>query len=96
MKKRYWLRGGIIGVAIFVVFLVISNVTGYIGVVNYNLECLVPPCGSVGQFYFLGITFLKAPQFWSFILLFLLASFLLGLILGWLYGKIKNRSTPKS
>ena len=65
MGKRYWLRGGMYGLAISVVLFLIT-----VSVSDQGLQFLI---------------LLALPIVAVFLIV-------LGLVIGWLYGKIKNRN----
>lgn len=96
MKKRYWLRGGIIGLIIFGVLIALT---------------ILVPHGDMGNLPGWILLFLALPVYImlgilerfssfrsgfgpisGFLILTIPYSFVFGSILGWLYGKIKNRN----
>ena len=102
-NKRYWLRGGLIGL-FFPLFLIVivqavhysglGNFPGFANLVNQiviffmiignPIGLLIEKifhCGSEGLACAIG----------SFILSGLITYMLIGIILGWLYGKFKNK-----
>ncbi len=87
MQKRYWLRGGVIGILIpsLALFIPIGSL------VIAPLRVLTHPVLYAFHYYF-GIT---SNPFIPLVMVFVFY-FIVGAILGWLYGKFKNRSLPKS
>lgn len=72
MNKEYWLKGGIIGFILSVIYVFLSSFGNFISV-----------DGSINGF--IG----------DLLLMFLVMipfGFLPGVIIGWIYGKIKNRN----
>jgi hypothetical protein len=65
-QKKYWLRGGVIGIIIYILAVLIVFTT------------------TMDKGEYAGF----APFFWS---IYFSPIILLGLLFGWLYGKIKNR-----
>ena len=97
--KRYWLRGGIVALIIGAIYAVI-----YLVAYNYfNIEIWN---WGIAPGIFLGIMFsvLLGCDFWggsnvgycvslqviSFVVVTLIIYFIVGMFLGWLYGKIKK------
>ncbi|MCR4334237.1 MAG: hypothetical protein NUV47_00705 [Patescibacteria group bacterium] len=83
MQKRYWLRGGIVGLiaSIFVV-LVTSSICSDFYRIGPAYPTDQPVCYS-----------LIVNGIWQEIAILV---FLLGLVIGWIYGKDKNRNIPNS
>ncbi|OGI99689.1 hypothetical protein A3H53_00930 [Candidatus Nomurabacteria bacterium RIFCSPLOWO2_02_FULL_40_10] len=90
MNKRYWLRGGIAGL----IFVILSS---FFMLANRDFaESLVlsPPIiwlNSMISYSLYFIFGLKMPSFLTSYILWI-DYFTIGVILGWLYGKIKNRN----
>lgn len=112
-KKRYWLRGGIIGIIIWLVLIGLFNISGLFfdcGATTYLGEGA--SCWNIVQeiiitiFYILSFPFIilgANPNLSSVgpsgVLWFWIGSFisfvLWGLIIGFIYSKIKNRKKSK-
>lgn len=99
MKKKYWLVGGIIGLVLYVLLTIIlipfgsSSCGGGFFCVYYwfyptliTLPVTYPFAGLVSKFNQSGIFILIGA---------VLVYFIVGAIIGWSYGKIKNRSKIK-
>jgi len=82
-NKKYWLRGGMIGIGIFLIVFIILDVYSnvctkeYCGLAIWGLA--LPWENYLGQNLTLGI------------LLNFFCSFVVGALIGWIYGKIKRR-----
>ena len=88
----YWLKGGIIGILISLVFLASSYFTGQIKIVSYINQCLIPPCSSDLHFYlFSNSNFLFVREFLISMIVILICCFIIGSFIGWIVGKIKSR-----
>jgi len=75
-QKRYWLRGGVMGLIISVIALIIIEVaTKCVGI-----------CPRFSAFL---------PEIIFIYGVFIIGGILLGILIGWLYGKIKNRNKDK-
>ena len=89
MKKRYWLRGGILGFSIGIVLWIYKYI--------YYVE---PRCDFLVDYKFFtnyevtlsGCNFLLKTDFYKSVFVL----FVLGALFGWLYGKIKNRNLSPS
>ena len=110
--KRYWLRGGIIGLAVAVVtiLVLISSSSLSANDVDIRLKPGVidsldyyPPSGVLVEIAKVSQVILRILS-WPFIFLpglpvvfgitfLIIHAFLIGALLGWLYGKIKNRKS---
>ncbi len=105
-KKIYWLRGGVISLTILIIFFVIADkmsgsctFKGVIDVVdacydkmNLILDPIFSSIRSLDFLYYLIQPFMPSdPGRWGHIYTQWLSFFLIGAILGWIYGKIKNR-----
>ncbi|OGI93579.1 hypothetical protein A3A03_00415 [Candidatus Nomurabacteria bacterium RIFCSPLOWO2_01_FULL_40_18] len=88
-QKRYWLRGGIVGLILVFIILILSGI--------YFFFCF----RSYGELpsYCSSINFLNYPEHYLLFLDSLVSNLAFyigfGVILGWLYGKIKNRNIVK-
>ena len=87
-QKRYWLRGGIIGLIIGVVVDLwfassMRCISSYLNA-DGTMGSMCP--GKLDLF----LTSLKVDTIYYILTLFVII--LVGLLLGWLYGKIKNRN----
>lgn len=71
-QKRYWLRGLLVGIAVYV-FLVLYS-------------CLIINVGATPADTLVGVVL-----FYTTIVLIPIMPF--GLLIGWIYGKIKNRKS---
>lgn len=107
MGKKYWQRVGIIGfiVGILVVVL-LPTICPYITYDLHASNAGSSGCNILWQFTSIPILlvsiisfsiadFLNIPESWSAFLLactFIIIFTLLGILIGWLYGKIKNRT----
>jgi len=92
MKRRYWLRGGIIGLLIAVSLLVFI---GFLPVYCIGLSENGTACKSPQGFeaFTYNINSLLNSGILAY---FFLLPTALGIIVGWLYGKIKNHKKPVS
>ncbi|OHA25903.1 MAG: hypothetical protein A3C06_00415 [Candidatus Taylorbacteria bacterium RIFCSPHIGHO2_02_FULL_46_13] len=81
MKKRYWLRGGITGLVISIIFLIYFNLIS---------QCIGDCPDFKLDFKFQDIWIALAVMYGGTTV----GSFIGGSIIGWLYGKIKNRKKP--
>ena len=93
MQKRYWLRGGIAGL-IFVIlasFLMLANRDLAESLILSTPIMWVNSLISYGLYFIFGskMSFLASYIVWP-------EYFIIGAIIGWLYGKIKNRSIHNS
>lgn len=83
--KKYWLRGGIIGIAIGVFFSIYQSTRNWCVGSYLNLDgtmgSVCPPVNILDNMIMLAI-----PE-----LLTILVLFIVGSIAGWIYGKIKTR-----
>lgn len=85
MTKKYWLRGGVTGVILALCAVILP----------YVFQCIDDPICNAAEFIndFGGLADWLGPGLsLLFLLLNVLPGFLLGTLLGWLYGKIKNRN----
>lgn len=82
-QKRYWLRGGVIG---GVIGLLISIRLAF-GLANFTCQF---SGGCVNDFPRL-LTFLHPSSFVTAFILILPPCIIVGMIMAWIYGKIKNR-----
>jgi hypothetical protein len=99
--KRYWLRGGVIAALVFLV----ANLLYYyfsfcrqIGLMfSANQQGLIgsPAPGTAFFDYWRNLPnyCFHSPNFMTFIIQPLIWTIIIGVILGWLYGKIKNKSS---
>jgi hypothetical protein len=96
-KKRYWFRGGILALLLYVVITAILIPFGDIDYLCssflYFSEWLIPPFICIDLLYInliligiFGISFR-----FLLIIIPIIVYFLIGTLLGWIYGKIKNR-----
>ncbi len=107
MQKRYWLRGGIIAFVVGLLAVVLlPKICPYITFDLHGSDAGTPICNSIWPFTFIPIllvaiiafsvgSFLNLPESsFSFLLgcTFIIIFTLLGMLIGWLYGKIKNRN----
>lgn len=93
MKKNYWLRGGLIAEAILAVFVLVIYLSGQIQIVNYQVKCFIPPCWKEFHYYFFASdSFLRTPEIINYAMLSMVSVFLVGAILGLVYGKIKHEN----
>ena len=88
----YWLKGGILSAIIFVIFFLLaiyidSKYGGHPGLVIFPL---IPILSGLFTLNVSGIKF-----FIIAIPISLIFWFIVGAIIGWIYGKIKNRNTPQ-
>jgi len=91
-QKRYWLRGGVTGLGIFIVFSILSLLIDKIfGPGDYGItlnEILVYfPFGYIYE----SLTNKIFPMLLIFVINLLIFS-AVGVLIGWLYGKIKDRN----
>lgn len=88
MNKKYWLRGGVIG--IIVGFLLLK--TPLIYLISYPISFIVKL--AINNFDFLlngnGFIFYTAVITYSTVFI---GMFFVGSIFGWIYGKLKNRDS---
>lgn len=104
----YWLRGGIVGsslnILLFVLILVIAKIFGdYALILAFTIVPFVSPFFfGVSPLFFLDLSLpynLNIPFFvYQFlnILIPLIVYFVIGAIIGWIYGKIKVRNQNKN
>ncbi len=89
MNKKYWLRGGIVGGAVGLLLLFISiSVDNPQGVSLFILEFFRSTIFKIYLFLSLGG---MAALFWM-PLMYVLFGLMIGIIIGWIYGEIKNRN----
>ncbi len=81
-KKRYWLRGGITGIVLAIVFFILQIMLG-LDCMKYSFHTIEPSfiCGSFELLYSFEVFRLFVSP---------VGLIILGLIIGWLYGKIKS------
>src|SRR3989338_8599372 len=93
-KWPYWLSTGTHVSFLLVLVVSVLYFVGAIKVVPYVLQCLVPPCSEVLHVYVLGTGPIVRDEAQLALcgLLLLIGSFIVGVIVGWLYGKIKAPS----
>ncbi len=102
MNKRYWLKGAMIAVIIHIVLsLIILSITGLNPIGNKDLIGLAFPNVFLGvpMYWLFGIPIawimnILGNDFfgrWSMLWWLLLYWFAVGALIGWIYGKIKNR-----
>ena len=95
MNKKYWLRGALIGVIIYLLLFIIWTIISeqLIGFVAVDIITLVAFLPASILFFVLGIYFEKSPLLYPIIYALLAGQgFVIGAIISWLYGKIKNRN----
>ena len=87
-NKRYWLRGGTICLVLMLVIMLLTALTPIrcIGLSQDGTACVSPQGIEAFLININGMLHYKA------IIYVLLPSFLLGSILGLMYGKIKNKN----
>jgi len=88
-EKRHWLRGGIVSLVLFLILLVLSIVSPSSdmgNVFHYVLLLMGFPVYFLSRF--IPISF---GPFTSFSVLIIPYSFVVGALIGWIYGKIKKR-----
>lgn len=88
-NKKYWLRGGVVGLVISILFLFVLSLWpgGCIGLSEDGRAC-VP---LKGMDLFLDNINLLIEHIGYVILYLAIPCILVGILFGWLYGKIKNR-----
>ena len=91
---NYWLKGGILSAIIFVIvfllaFYLDATYGGHPGLLIFPLIPLI----ILSSLFNLDISLTNS--FIIVILLLLFFWFIVGAIIGWMYGKIKNRNTPQ-
>ncbi len=80
--KRYWLRGGIIGIILAILYFPFQAMLGLGCMKSFNLKEPSFICDSFTALYSSNfLRFLFSP----------LGLIILGLIIGWIYGRSKNR-----
>jgi hypothetical protein len=85
MQKRYWLRGGIIISVLYLVLAVAAIFGSHPNAAAVNSINMISPAQYFIPYNILGnmpLVFFIGFFFW----------FVIGVVLGWLYGKIKNRN----
>jgi len=87
MQKRYWLRGGAIAVLVCSILFLGSYITGYTHTVTSD-ELRFSVIGIAG--------YLSVEESIYYVASVLMVTFLVGSVLGWIYGKMKNRSDHNS
>ena len=94
-KWPYWLRGGAHLSFAFVVIFLLVYLLGLVKISTYTVQCLIPPCWDVLHVYVGSVgPFVRNPEQLALIALMVLVSaFIAGAIIGFLYGKIKNRKS---
>ena len=85
MKKRYWLNGGIAGTIIAIIISI------YFASQNSCIGLYANPNGTFGTVCPKVNIFLNLQNSIYIELITVIVFFLVGALLGWLYGKIKNR-----
>lgn len=80
-QKRYWLRGGIIGLVIVIVN---SIFVGPFGLIGYFL---IPTRSLLSYFVIIG-----NPSSPTLLIAYLITGFIYGAIIGLIYGKIKRKN----
>jgi len=90
----YWLKGGIIGLILGVLYF-LANLVFSLGCMGwYNgieTSSICPLVDSIFKFGLLRIIFFPFALFTDEYLILLLNSAILFAVIGWIYGKIKNR-----
>ncbi|OHA24032.1 MAG: hypothetical protein A3B11_01575 [Candidatus Taylorbacteria bacterium RIFCSPLOWO2_01_FULL_44_26] len=92
-QKRYWLRGGVIFLSIYALLQIISMLTelnnGSVAIIFYIINS---PTWSVLSLFVNQNTYTALHSFFVIIPFSAVLYFIVGSILGWIYGKIKNRN----
>lgn len=108
MKKRYWLRGGIIGLLIPILIIIIMVIKDFV-VLGYLNISLGTPMWEQNILHFVQVVFglhsltygsmfgAQTTELGTDIInimwgIILVAPIILGAFLGWLYGKFKNKN----
>ena len=86
MKKRYWLRGGMVGLVLGVILDLWLLTQGACVGLNADGTSICPT--KLSDIFLIDLK--MTPVYFHFIVVITL--FLVGIIIGWLYGKIKNRN----
>jgi len=94
-QKKYWLRGGIVSVILGLVVLIFCYYTKILTIaIGAMVVCIKAPCPQPLPFIF--TLFNVYIYSWQKLLLaatlFFVVLFVVGAIVWWLYGKIKNRA----
>jgi len=94
-QKRYWLRGGIIGVTGISLISLGLAMLGLVVLVDNTFWTFAeylgsPIISSLCSGWCIGTGIIVGSP------IFIVETFIIGAILGWIYGKIKNRNHPKS
>ena len=93
-QKRYWLRGAIVAVMIHIgLSLILLSITGLHPTDNNDLIGLVFPNVLLGLLFVDFLPDIFGP--WSVLCWLVLFWFMVGSFIGWIYGKIKNRSAAR-
>ncbi len=90
-QKRYWLRGGI---AIAILSLIIGLFYISDGSRSDIVTAIYSPAIIVAYMNG-GLFSSNQPSIFQLLIFIILNGFIYGLVLGWLYGKIKNKVTTK-
>lgn len=106
-QKRYWLRGGITSLIVLITFFIIEHLVsnscstkGVVAIVDAcydKIDLVFDPIYSIIHssdfIYYLVLPFAgKDPSGWGHIWTQWPSFFVIGSFIGWIYGKVKNRS----
>ncbi|OHA39991.1 MAG: hypothetical protein A3G59_03655 [Candidatus Taylorbacteria bacterium RIFCSPLOWO2_12_FULL_47_20] len=95
----YWVRGGIIAVALSLLAIIALYFSGLIRVVSYTVQCLVAPCWNELHFYIFNTNIIRTQEF-VFLMIGAIAAFaVMGSLGGLIYGKFRGdmlRTYPRS
>ena len=89
-NKRYWLRGGIWGLIIAYIAIAILGIIEYASMRSYYERVGYDPYPIKFFFQKFNPLYILENPFYLLPLLFLI---IVGLVIGWIYGKIKNRKS---
>ncbi len=97
MNKRYWFKGGMVSLVMTIVVCVVTNIfggnaaVGFIGIILFLIPVSLLNTAFPGNPFGHPEYFFAEPNFLGYVLLAVLY-FALGSFIGWIYGKIKNRT----
>jgi len=93
-KWSYWLKGGIIGIIVFIILLVLSAIFPSYGLGNI-FQWIIVFIGSIIMVPARSLfSFKLGPPITNFYVP-MIVLFILGAIIGWIYGKIKQGKEVK-
>ena len=97
MQRKHWLKSGWYGVLLALLMWALLFGIGAVRYKEQVVYCIKAPCPPFKGFVtsFQNVPLLSMGEFVQLVLLSIVSLFIAGVVIDWLYGRIKNRNTVR-